>query len=210
MNWSGEEPLYVLKLEMLLFILRTHQQTCELRAMIPADMLPLSMSRSSREKISHPCKAMLIVVQGQVQLCIIRDTQDAQMLFEGKQALARLEHCKELSWVVQPMHTDFAQLPFHRNHHDRGEAVRALQQADQEQWFLRPPPRLVKTLEKREIDDLPHKHRQVLLLVNGQRGISDLCRVLACSPEQLTTIFHDLETRGLITVADPQTDRSTR
>lgn len=209
MDGSGEEALYVLKLKMLLFILQTHQQTCELWATIPAGTLPVLASKVSREKVPHPCKVELAVVQGQVHACRIYDAQRLHVMFEGKQALDRLEHCKELSWMVLPQHTHFSRHPFHWSHQEGNEVALLPQHSAQKQWLLCPPPRLAGVLEKRQIEHLPHKHRQVLLLVNGQRGMNDLCRMLTCSPDLLMTVFHDLEAQNLITFSDPDVTRSS-
>jgi DNA-binding IclR family transcriptional regulator len=45
---------------------------------------------------------------------------------------------------------------------------------------------------------MPRTHRRLLLLVNGQRNISELTRILARPPEETQALLNDLERAGLI------------
>src|SRR5712692_8877994 len=96
------EPIYVLKLDMLLRVLQSHQQTCELWAEVPAGMITATGNKLGRGKIQSLCQAELIVEQGVVRTCLIRDRKTGQMLFQGKTAFDQLTQCGELSWSVQP------------------------------------------------------------------------------------------------------------
>jgi len=194
----------LLKLEMLLAVLQTHQQTCVLWAAIPAGTLPAVGTRFGKGKIPIPCQAELVVVQGRVSTCLIRAAQNRQVILEGKSALDCLEHCGELCWMVQP------EQPIHPSHlfgsrsQDGWHAgLSPPSPTPYERWAEKPPSRINVRLDSKQVEDLPHRHRQVLLLVNGRRGIADVCRILNCSFEQLTAVLEDLEARHLITFSDP-------
>jgi hypothetical protein len=183
---QGEQG-YLLRLEMLLLVLQAHQHTGDLWATLPAGTLPLPGNSFGKGKIAIICQAELLVVSGQVHRCLIRDLQRSQIVIEGKPALDLLQQGEELFWVVRPTLEDVASPA---RDYDEGSLTPPL---SQERGFLRSPPRLLRPLRKRELDALPHRHRHVLLLVNGQRGVEDFCRMLSCSREQLLTVLDELE-----------------
>ncbi|HEY4385795.1 MAG TPA: DUF4388 domain-containing protein [Ktedonobacteraceae bacterium] len=53
-------------------------------------------------------------------------------------------------------------------------------------------------LQRPETFHMPRTHRRLLLLVNGQRNISELTRILARPPEETQALLNDLERAGLI------------
>jgi hypothetical protein len=53
-------------------------------------------------------------------------------------------------------------------------------------------------LQRPETFHMPRTHRRLLLLVNGQRNISELARILARPPEETQALLNDLERAGLI------------
>jgi hypothetical protein len=194
----------LLRLEMLLAVLHTHQQTCVLWATIPAATLPAAGMRFGKGKIPVPCQAELVVVQGRVSTCLIRASQSRQVILEGKSALDCLEHCGELCWMVQP------EQPIHPSHfwgscsQDGWHAgLSPPPPTPYERWAEKPPPRIAVHLDSKQVENLP----QVLLLVNGQRGIDDVRRMLNCSFEQLSAVLDDLEARHLITFSGPSDGR---
>ncbi len=53
-------------------------------------------------------------------------------------------------------------------------------------------------LQHPETMQIPRTHRRLLLLINGQRNVSELARLLVRSPEETQVLLHDLEFAGLI------------
>jgi hypothetical protein len=184
------ESVYTLKLEMLLFVLRSHQQTCELWAEIPPGLI--STGGRNREKIQVPCQIELSVVRGEIHGCLIRDKQQGQMLLTGKNAFEQIQQCGLLSWSILPEHVSASQLPIHSQTessvHERGET-----------WFQRPPPRVVGRIAQETMGAFSGRHRQVLMTLNGYRGIGELSSLLNCPPDHLIDILNELEAKGLIT-----------
>ena len=196
MNWSGEQS-YMLKLAMLLFVLQSHQQTYEAWAEIPIGSIPVTMEKISRGRIHTLCRVELSIVQGKVSTCLIRDIQSTQVLFQGRDAIERTAQCGELAWTVRPSQPP---LP----HQFEPDHTLSTQQRHDERWFLSNPPFPIRQLERSQIESLPRKHRQVLLLVNGERGIGELSHMLRCPPDQLIPLLNDLESWNLITISISQ------
>jgi hypothetical protein len=185
---------------MLLLILQSHQQTCHLQAEVPAGIMATATNRLGKGKIQTLCQAELTIVQGQVQSCLIRDQRERQVMLQGQIAFDLLQLCGVLSWSVQAEPQASSQLPIIEEGPDDG-------QTEKSQSSL---PRQTTLLEQRQITMLPRKHRQVLNLVNGQRGINELCRLLHCTRDQLMEILADLAADHLITLADPDDRSDTR
>src|SRR5438270_9177404 len=97
-----EEPAHVLKLDMLLLILQSHQQTCRLRAEVPAGIMATATNRLGKGKIQAHCQAELVVVQGQVQSCFIREQLKGQLMFQEQIAFELLQQCGVLRWSILP------------------------------------------------------------------------------------------------------------
>jgi hypothetical protein len=53
-------------------------------------------------------------------------------------------------------------------------------------------------LQHPEASQLPRLHRRLLLLVNGQRSVSELARLMARKSEEIQPLLDDLEHNGLI------------
>jgi hypothetical protein len=186
------EPTYSLKLDMLLVTLQAHRQTCELFAVVPAGTLPAPGGRRERAKLQVPCLVELSVREGQVYTCLLRGHESGRVIAQGGAALDLLRSCEALSWSVREPQTStappgpVASLDGHLSWSQRaGTKPR--------------PARSAFGLTGGQLASLPRKHRQVLLLLNGERGMEELCRILHCEPAQLTAILDDLAARHLIT-----------
>ncbi|GAC1359929.1 MAG: hypothetical protein PVSMB5_03000 [Ktedonobacteraceae bacterium] len=59
-------------------------------------------------------------------------------------------------------------------------------------------PRGEEALHNPESIQLPRVHRRLLLLINGQRGMSELARLMARDPTEVRKLLSDLERSGLI------------
>lgn len=199
----GAKPIYVLKLDMLLRVLQSHQQTCELWAGVPAGSIAAATSKLSGGKIQTACQAELSVVQGEVCTCLIRDQKTELILLEGQSAFDHLRLCGELCWSVQPRPVSSPQLSL-------SSAVEEGPDDGQDLWLQRVPPHRVAHIEQGQVDVLPRRHRQVLNLVDGQRRMHEICRMLHCSFEQLTVILDDLEARHLILLPRANGGQSNR
>jgi hypothetical protein len=189
-----EKPTHVLKLEMLLFVLQSRRQTCRLWAPIPTRIMTATMSKLGKGNIQTPGLAELLVREGQLQSCLIRDQRSSQTLFAGQMALELLQLCGVLSWYVQPELEAVLPLspsPTVVNKPDDGPGEEAY-----------PPPRQAVHLTQQQIASLPRKHRQVFQLVNGRKGIEELCFLLHCTREQLLDILTDLAAKQLISWSD--------
>jgi hypothetical protein len=180
---------YSLRLDMLLVTLQAHRQTCELLADIPAGTLSAPGSPGGRGKLQIACRAELAVQEGQVHACLLRDRESGRVLLQGKAALDLLRACEALSWNVREPLLSGA---------PPGSVKGDDERPVWSQGTARPA-RSISVLRGEELARLPRKHRQVLLLVNGERGMEELCRILHCEPAHLTAILNDLAARHLIT-----------
>src|SRR5947209_17949717 len=97
-----EEQEYALTLEMLLRVLNAHRQTCEVRAEVSAAIIAAAEGKSGRGKERAVCVVELLVEQGQVRSCLVRDRQSGGVLAEGAKALTLSQQCGELFWRVLP------------------------------------------------------------------------------------------------------------
>jgi hypothetical protein len=197
-----EEPAHVLKLDMLLLILQSHQQTCRLQAEVPAGIMATATHRLGKGKIHARCQAELVVVQGQVQSCFIREQQKGQIMFQEQIAFELLLQCGVLRWSMLREPDILAQLALSLTIEENPD-----RQTEEEQPLY---PRQAVYLAQEQLATLPRKYRQVLNLVNGQREINELCQLLHCSREQLMEILADLAANHLIKLSDYDSDSSTR
>jgi hypothetical protein len=198
-----EEPAHVLKLDMLLLILQSHQQTCRLRAEVPAGIMATATHRLGKGKIQAHCQAELVVVQGQVQSCFIRERQKGQLMFQEQVAFELLQQCGVLRWSMLREPDILAQLALSLNVEESPDN----RQTEKAQPLY---PRRAAYLEQGQLANLPRKYRQVLNLVNGQREINELCHLLHCSRKQLMEILVDLAANRLIKMSDDDDDSGTR
>lgn len=205
-----EEQEYALTLEMLLRVLNAHRQTCEVRAEVSAAIIAAAEGKSGRGKEHAICVVELLVEQGQVRSCLVRDRQGGRVLVEGAKALTLSQQCGELFWRVRPK-SQLASQRLRLGSEGNHEGTAPPQRSTQQDWFQWPPPRWVRQIEREQFAALPYKLRQVLLLVDGRRGVAELNRILpSYSPDQLVTLLGQLEAWGLITFADPNDGISTR
>ncbi|MBO0783129.1 MAG: hypothetical protein J2P37_30305 [Ktedonobacteraceae bacterium] len=183
-----------LRLEMLLELLQTHQQTCELHA--EASQFLEDGGQPRQVKVTM----LLLVERGQLRTCQICDRQSGEVLLTGSQALARCRQWGTLAWQVWPA-AALATVPLPRaNRPEEGlHGAFSPTAVAWGHWRDRPPPRWVHRPSQEQLAMLPHRQRQVLISVNGQRSFTDLSQLLQCAPEQLTTLLDELEARGLIT-----------
>jgi hypothetical protein len=178
-----------LPLALLLQILEAHGQTCQLWTEVPPGQLSLQGT------LHTTCQAEVVVVQGKVHTCLLRERESGQVLQEGRNALEQLSRCGQLQWNVRP---DGASSRVTRPSHLLLTAV-----PEEGHWVQRPPPQHVEPLTPRQLETLARKHRQVLLLANGQRDVETLARMTHCSPEHVETILDDLVAWHLIRFAQP-------
>jgi hypothetical protein len=204
-----EEQEYALTLEMLLRVLNAHRQTCEVRAEVSAAIIAAAEGKSGRGKAHAVYVVELLVEQGQVRSCLVRHRQSGGVLVEGAKALSLSQQCGELFWRVRPRSQFTSPLLRPGLEGSHGGAV-LVQRSAQQDRFQRSPPRWVRQIEREQFAALPYKLRQVLLLVDGRRGVAELNRILpSYSPDQLVTLLGQLEAWGLITFADPNDGIST-
>jgi len=198
-----EEPTHVLKLDMLLLVLQSHQQTCRLQTEVPAGIIATATHRLGKGKIHAPCQAELVVVQGQVQSCFIREQQKGQIMFQEQIAFELLQQCGVLRWSMLREPDILAQLALSPNIEENPDDG----QTEKAQPLY---PRRAVYLEQEQLATFPRKYRQVLNLVNGQREINELCQLLHWSREQLMEILADLAANRLIKLSDYDGDSGTR
>ena len=198
MEQQGEQ-VYHLKLNMLLTVLQANRQTCQIEASVSPGTLAgaLENRKVSRGRDKSSCSIELTLISGQVATAIIRDPF-GQTLVLGEAALIACRQCGELSWIVRPVSFQNQDIPSMKKlaTDPRVEAIE--RQPAPTTWSQRTPPRLMHLLTQEEVGVLPRKHRQVLLLIDGKRGIDELCRVLNCTSDQLIVIMNELVARKLI------------
>jgi hypothetical protein len=197
-----EEPAHALKLDMLLLVLQSHQQTYRLQAEVPAGVMATATHRLGQGRIPVPCQAELVVVQGQVQSCFIREQQKGHILFHEQIAFELLQRCGVLRWSMLRESDILEQLalsPNIKKNPDDGQTEKA-------QPLY---PRRAVYVEQEQLATLPRKYRQVLSLVNGQREINELCELLHRSREQIIEILTVLAANRLIKMSNYDGDSST-
>ncbi|HEY4382850.1 MAG TPA: hypothetical protein VGN34_00030, partial [Ktedonobacteraceae bacterium] len=117
---------------------------------------------------------------------------------QGEAALIACRQCDGLSWIVRPMSPQNQDVPAVKKL-ATGPRIEAVEKRSTPMaWSQHAPPRWTHPLTQEEVEVLPRKHRQVLLLIDGKRGIGELCRVLNCTSDQLITIMNELVARNLI------------
>lgn len=194
MEQRGEQ-VYNLKLEMLLKVLNANRQTCQIRAEVPLGTLLAATGngKASRRREKLVCVIELSLQYGHVASATVHDNI-GQRLAAGDQALLAGRQCGDLSWIVRPSHAQHQELspaqPSLAGSGDRPSAPNV--------WFGRSPPRLTHSPKQEEIDTLSRKSRQVLLLIDGKRGISEICRIFDCTSHQLMPVFDELITKEFI------------
>lgn len=191
--------VYNLKLEMLLKVLNANRQTCQIRAEVPLGTLLVATGngKAGRGREKLVCVIEVSLQHGHVVSATIHDSI-GQRLAVGDQALLSGRQCGDLSWIVRPTHAPHQELspaqaftqPFLTESGERRSAP--------DVWFGRSPPRLTHRPKQEEIDTLSRKSRQVLLLIDGKRGISEICRIFDCTSGQLTPTFDELIAKKLI------------
>jgi hypothetical protein len=195
------EHIYHLTLDLLLMVLKANRQTCQIRAEVNLSLAALPSATengtASRGRDKSICVIELSIRQGQVVSTSIRDRQ-GRVLAQGEPALTVSQRCGELSWVVQPaqpqqqaVRTTLPSIPEQHAGSTDGWLVQGL-------WSGRSPPRRIRHLTQAEVEALPRKQRQVLLLIDGKRGAHELCRILHCTPDQLAAMLDELIARRLI------------
>ncbi|QBD76112.1 hypothetical protein EPA93_08855 [Ktedonosporobacter rubrisoli] len=195
MERQGEQGT-LLTLDMVLLVLRANRQTCQVRAEVSLAQLATAMGKRKAERGKEHVMGLieLRLQDGQVATAFVYDPA-GQTLAAGESALGVARRCGVLSWIVRPLpSTDKLPAPLPPGEPREGRK--------EEQSFSsqRPPafPPRRTNLAYNGIDTLPRKHRQVLLLIDGKRGMDELCRILNCTPDQLNAICEDLRAWQLI------------
>src|SRR5579875_734247 len=190
-------PQYALTLDALLGILQSHQQTQQVWALVPAEVLPALKGRATRGTL---CRVSLDVSQGQVVSCVIHDQQE-RVLLEGPKALACVRSCEQVVWTVQLLPSASGLSVAEGGAHGLPASVTS--PASPMPWSARPPPMLVQTLDARLLEAVSRRQRRLLLLINGQRSSTELGMMLGMPTEHVERTLRELEALGLITSAAP-------
>lgn len=190
---------YALTLDLLLHILQSHQQTQQVWALVPAEVLP-TPALKGRATRGTLCRVSLDVSQGQVLSCMIRDQQE-RVLLEGPKALACVRSCEQVVWTVQIQPSASGLSVAEEGANGLPSSVTSL--AGPMPWSARPPPRLAQALDARLLEAVSRKQRRLLLLINGERSAADLGTMLGMQRVVVESTLHELEALGLITLAAP-------
>ena len=188
---------YALTLDLLLHILQSHQQTHQVWALVPAEVLPALKGRATRGTL---CRVSLDVSQGQVVSCVIRDQQD-RVLLEGPKALACVRSCEQVVWTVQTLPSASGLSVTDGGAHRLPSSVTS--PASPMPWSARPPPVLVQALDARLLEAVSRSQRRLLLLINGKRSITELGAMLGMQRALVESTLRELEALGLIISAAP-------
>lgn len=174
-------------LALLLRVLQAHRQSCTLWAQLP--------SGASMRRSQEPCQAELVVMEGEVKICLISDLKSGRRLADGRIALDLLAHHEPLTWVI--VSEGQASSPSYRASLHPDEPHTMSTEHSREFWSQHPA-RLHTPPSPSEREALPHRVRQVFLLIDGRRVLPDFVRVLSSSPDQLASILDQLAERGWI------------
>lgn len=189
------ESAYSLQLTLLLQILEGHGQTCQLWAEVPTGQFSIQGTPHTT------CQAELVVVQGKVRTCLLRERETRHVLLEGRNAFEQLIRSGQLQWHVRP---DVSSSMLTRSSLVSPAAV-----PEEGSRAQRSPPQRAEPLPPRQVETLERKHRQVLLLADGRRDVKTLARMTHCSTEQLDAILEDLAAWHLIQFTQAFDSRQT-
>lgn len=168
----GEVQRYQLPVTILIETMQGLYATVALRAAIAS--LP--------EGWNEPCQVDLIIVQGMLHTCMI-STMEGHLLLQQHAAFQMLERLGELEWTLHPsLPTDHHQFPQARSPVGAGAVS----------WKITP------AIMPAVLETLPHRHKQVLLLLESQRYPEEIARLLGLSLPQVEGILHVLQQRHLI------------
>jgi hypothetical protein len=198
MEQRGEQ-VYNLKLEMLLKVLNANRQTCQIRAEVALGTLLVATGngKADRGREKLVCVIEVSLQHGHVVSATIHDSI-GRRLAVGDQALLSVRQCGDLSWIVRPTHAPHQELSSAQPFTQSFLAESGERRSAPDVWFGRSPPCLTHRPRQEEIDTLSRKSRQVLLLIDGKRGISEICRIFDCTSDQLTPAFDELIAKKLI------------
>ena len=126
---------------------------------------------------NEACLAELTLVQGQPQRCTI-STLEGQVLLHQAAAFHRLEQMGGLQWRLQPS------LPDEPQHE-------AAQSTYTKSWQVAVPLSAV-------LASLSQREKQVLLLIESQKGPEQIARLLQLPRSQIEQLFEALAKRHLI------------
>ena len=198
MEQQGEQTYY-LKLDILLTILQANRQTGKIQAQVSPAILAtaLKQGKSGRGRGNVPCTIELTLVNGQVTTAFIQD-RNGQMLAQREEALDVSRKCGELSWVVRSAYPQVQSLSPTKNF-AVDPAMEGIERSPAPaRRSASAPPQLTRLLTQQEMERLPRRYRQVILLIDGKRGVGDLSRMLNCPPDQLVYILNELAANRLI------------
>jgi DNA-binding NarL/FixJ family response regulator len=122
--------------------------------------------RSAKED----CFAELIFLEGVMASCAIKTVNRGSVLFLQEEAFRRLEELGTLQWqCIERQELPLARqtLPFARETRQASSA-------------------------STQFKMLPHRHKQVLLLVNNGKDRAQIARLLSLSEERVAHILHEL------------------
>lgn len=168
-----EEQRYQLPAAILIETMRGLYATVVLRATLAS--LP--------EGWNEPCQADLIFVQGMLHTCAIH-TMDGHLLLQQHAAFQMLERLGELEWTLHPS------LP---HDHDQIPQARPPMKAGAASWKTTP------AMIPGVLETVPHRHKQVLFLLESQKCTQEIARLLRLSEAQVEQLLGELAAHHLIT-----------
>lgn len=165
---------YLLPIAVLLETMAASQATVTLHAHLSA--LP--------EAWDEECIAVVTVVRGQIQRCTI-STVEGLLLLEQEAAFQMLLRVGATEWTMLP--ASASPLPPLMPGQPSG-----MSQQTSPAW------KVVAPLSPEILATVPHRHKQVLLLVRGGKRPEDIARLLQLPQPGVERILEELQQRQLI------------
>lgn len=184
---------YLLDLETLLLFLGSRRQSGELFT---------DLKRFPGIAHKGPCRVHITLIEGKVVACSVQDLAGRELV-GGDSAIRGLERLGQLDWAWSAAKPRPLSAPAQPSAPVQGSpAIPASGNFSNPSALV---PRRIVPLGMINKNALPHKYRQVLLLVDGSRTVVQIANLLSVSPspsdiQEVITILTDLQLRGLVVI----------
>lgn len=155
-----------------------------------ADQVLLCTRLPSLPGISRQaCLIHLVIVQGYLHSCTITG-EDGAVLLQQRETYQALERCGELEWQVATRPATASPPAQSRTRALYGAGRRGTKT---ESGPLSIPTLRISPLSSEILASLPHSYRMALILVDGNRSIHEIARLLSKSPDEIQQMLAVLQ-----------------
>lgn len=146
-------------------------------------------TRLNAQRISQEeCVVQLVVLNGVMLSCEIKETVRETLLFQREKAVDVLKPLGMLEWY----RTSSQVYP------SEGRTQQPLQPRQNEQPGPSPEQRYIPRRLNIELSLLDHSHRRIFLLVDGIRSVPQIAKLLGKPQEEVLSMLQDLQAQGCV------------